>query len=73
MSVRIRNEIDERSIGLNLARKGISVMDIEKDLVATLGSDTMGNCSVTHFLRGAKFPWPDAPTTFSEDKLSSLP
>jgi hypothetical protein len=49
-------------------------MEIDNDLVVTLESDTKDYSSVTRFLREAKFPSPNPPTTFSqEDPLSTIP
>jgi hypothetical protein len=62
--------MEQRSIVLYLARKDRTAMEIDNDLVVTVGSDAKGNSSVTHFLREAKFPSPNPPTTFSEENPS---
>jgi hypothetical protein len=43
--------MDERSIALSLASKGLSAMEIDNDLIVTLGSDAIGSRSVMRFLR----------------------
>jgi predicted transcriptional regulator len=62
--------MDQRSIVLSLARKGLTAMDISNDLVVTLGLDAKGHSSVTRFLREARFPSPNPPITFSEESRS---
>jgi transcriptional regulator of acetoin/glycerol metabolism len=62
--------MDQRSIVVYLARKGLSAMEIDNDLVVTLGSDAKGSRSVTRFLREATFSSPNPPTPFSEEKPS---
>jgi transcriptional regulator of acetoin/glycerol metabolism len=62
--------MDQRSIVLYLARKGLTSMEIDNGLVATLGSDAKVYSSVTRFFHEAKFPWPNPPTTFSRENPS---
>jgi hypothetical protein len=62
--------MDQRSIVLYLASKGLSALEIDSDLVGTVGSDANGYSSATYFLREAKFPSPNLPSTFSEENLS---
>jgi hypothetical protein len=62
--------MDQRSIVLYLARKGLTAMEIYNDLVVTLEPDAKGSRSVTPFLHQAKFPWPNPPTAFSEENPS---
>jgi hypothetical protein len=62
--------MDQRSIALYLARKGLSAMGVFNGLVVTLGSDAKGDSSVTRFLRKAKFPSPNPPTPFSAQNPS---
>jgi hypothetical protein len=45
-------------------------MEVDNDLVVTLGSDAKSSSSVTRFLREAKFPSPNPPTTLSEENPS---
>jgi hypothetical protein len=59
--------MNQRSIVLYLARKFLTAMKIDNSLAVTLGNDTKNYRSVTHFLREAKFPSPNPPTTFSEE------
>lgn len=59
--------MDQRSIVLYLARKGLSAKAISDDLVATLGPDAKSYATVTRFLREAKFPSPNPLATFSEE------
>jgi hypothetical protein len=61
----------QRSIVLDLARKGITAMEIYNDLVVTLGPNAKGSRSVTRFRREAIFPSPNPPTTFSEETPGS--
>jgi hypothetical protein len=68
--VRIRNKMDQRSIVLYLARKGLWATEIDNDLVVTLGSNTEDSSSVTCFLHEAIFLSPNPPITFSEENLS---
>jgi hypothetical protein len=59
--------MDQRSIVRYLARKGLTATEIYNDLVVTLGPNAKRCSSVTRFLRQAKFPLPNPPTTFSEE------
>jgi hypothetical protein len=59
--------MDQRSIVLYLARKGLTAIEIDNDLVVTLESDAKGDRSVTRFLGEVKFSWPNPPTAFSEE------
>jgi hypothetical protein len=62
--------MDQRSIVLNLARKGLQAMKIYNDLGATPACDAMSYSPVTRFLCESKFPSPNPSTTFSEDNRS---
>jgi hypothetical protein len=62
--------MDQRSIVLYLATKGLAAMKIDNDLAVTLGSDAKGDRSVTRFLRDAKFPSLNLPIIFSEENHS---
>jgi hypothetical protein len=45
-------------------------MEIDNDLVVTLGCDAKGESSVMRFLHEAKFPSTNPPITFSEENPS---
>jgi hypothetical protein len=62
--------MDQRSIVLYLARKGLTAMEVYNNLVVTFGPDTKGDSSVMRFLREAKFPSSNPPTTVSEENSS---
>jgi hypothetical protein len=46
----------QRPIAAYLSLKGISAREIHDDIVATLGPDTVSYCSITRYLREARFP-----------------
>jgi hypothetical protein len=58
--------MDQRSLVVYLARKGLAVVPISEDLVATLGAEEIGYPSVTHYLREVKFATSNPKITFSE-------
>jgi hypothetical protein len=65
--VRIGNKMDQRSIVLSFAMKGVPGMEIDNDLGAPLGFDVIGCRTVTHFLHKAKFPPSNPPISLSEE------
>jgi hypothetical protein len=61
--------MDQRSIVLYFARKGLNAMAIHRELRATLGPEAVNYPSVTTYLREAKFSFAIPPPTFSESDL----
>jgi hypothetical protein len=59
--------MDQRSIVLYLARKGLSAREICDDLEAALGPDAKSYSTVTRFLRETKFLFSDPLVTSSEE------
>jgi hypothetical protein len=58
--------MEQRSIVLYLARKGLSPFAIHDDLVTTLGADAVIYSFVTRDLRDAVFSSSNHPTTLPE-------
>jgi hypothetical protein len=63
--------MDQRSIVLYFARKGLNAMVIHRELRATLWSEVVNYPSVTAYLREAKFSLPIPLPTFSESDLQA--
>jgi hypothetical protein len=61
------NQMDQRSIGLSLARTSISAVDLYAEPVATLDADTMNASSGKRFLREAKCTLSNLLISFSEE------
>jgi hypothetical protein len=61
-------KIEQQSIVLYLARKGLSPFAIHDDLVTTLGADAMSYSFVTSYLRDAVFFSSNQPTPLSESE-----
>jgi hypothetical protein len=59
-------KMEQRSIFLYPARKGLSPLAIHDNLVTTLGADAMSHSSVTCYLRDAVFASSNPPTPLSE-------
>jgi hypothetical protein len=65
--------MDQRSICLFFAMKGLSVRDVPNKLVAVLGPDTIAYSTVTSYLRLRQFPAissepsDEPPTTIIDD------
>jgi hypothetical protein len=47
--------MDQKAITPYLARKGLSALEIDADLVASLGPELVNYSSVTHYLHQTKF------------------
>jgi hypothetical protein len=58
--------MEQQSIVLYLARKGLSPLAIHDDLVTTLGVDAVSYSSVTRYLRDAVFAFSNPPTPLPE-------
>jgi hypothetical protein len=58
--------MEQRSIFLYLARKGLSPLAIHDNLVPTLGKDAVSYSSVTRYLRDAVFASSNPPTSLPE-------
>jgi hypothetical protein len=58
--------MDQRSIVLYLARKGLTEVAIYEDLVATLGAEVISYPSATCHLQAAKFAASNPEVAFSE-------
>jgi hypothetical protein len=63
--------MDQRSIVLYFARKGLNVMVIHHELRATLGPEAVNYPSVTTYLHEAKFSLPIPPPTISNSDLQA--
>jgi hypothetical protein len=61
--------MEQRSIVLYLARKGLSPLAIHNDLVTTLGADAVNYSSVTYYLRDAFFASSNPPTHLPEPEV----
>jgi hypothetical protein len=53
--------MDQQSTILYLARKGLSIVAIHDDLVATRGAEAVSYPSVTRYLCEARFAWSNPP------------
>jgi hypothetical protein len=58
--------MDQQSIILYLARKGLSAVTIDEDLVATLGMESISYLSLRPHLREVKVATSNLEVTFSE-------
>jgi hypothetical protein len=58
--------MQQRSIVLSLATKGLSPLAIDDDLMTTLGADAVSYSSVTRYLRDAIFASSNQPTFLAE-------
>jgi hypothetical protein len=63
--------MDQRSIVLYLARKGLATVAIHDDRVATLGVEAISYPSVTRHLREARLATSNPGITFSELNIES--
>jgi hypothetical protein len=61
-------KMEQRSIVLYLARKGLSPFAIHDDLATTLGADAESYSFVTSYLRDAVFSSSNPPTTLPESE-----
>jgi hypothetical protein len=61
--------MDQRSIGLYFARKGLNTMAIHRELRATLGPEVVSYPSVNAYRRETKFSLPILPHIVSDSNL----
>jgi hypothetical protein len=62
--------MDQRSICLFLAMKGLSSRDVHNELIAVLGSDAIAYSTVTSYLRQRQFP--DISSESSDELLTTI-